>query len=402
MEIVMRKVSELTPYEKNAKTHDATQVANVANSIKRFGWQQPIVIDENGVVVIGHCRLMAAKNLKLKEVPVTVASGLTEDEIKELRIADNKTNESPWDLGLLAEDIEGLDFEGFDLDFGIDGEIGGGVTTNDIIEDDFDVTPPEQPRAKLGDIYQLGEHRLMCGDSTYADAWAKLMDGEKADMVFTDPPYGVAIGDKNATLNSVQKAGRCTTNIANDTMSEEELYDMLKAAFINVRESCHDDAVYFVTSPQGGSLGLMMMMMMKDAGLPVRHVLMWMKNSATFSLGRLDYDYQHEPIFYTWTKSHHNYRGGENRTTIWQYDKPRKCDVHPTMKPVELVANAILDGTKEGDIVLDAFGGSGTTMIAAEQLGRKARLMELDPHYIDVIIARWENYTGKKAVLLNG
>lgn len=280
-------------------------------------------------------------------------------------------------------------------------KLGGGVTTNDIIEDDFDVTPPEQPKARLGDIYQLGEHRLMCGDSTDADAWAQLMDGEKADMVFTDPPYGVAIGDKNATLNSVQKAGRCTTNIANDTMSEEELYDMLKDAFINVRESCHDDAVYFVTSPQGGSLGLMMMMM-KDAGLPVRHVLMWMKNSATFSLGRLDYDYQHEPIFYTWTKSHHNYRGGENRTTIWQYDKPRKCDVHPTMKPVELVANAILDGTKEGDIVLDAFGGSGTTMIAAEQLGRKARLMELDPHYIDVIIARWENYTGKKAVLLNG
>lgn len=402
MEIVMRKVSELTPYEKNAKTHDAKQIANVANSIKRFGWQQPIVIDENGVVVIGHCRLMAAKKLKLKEVPVTVASGLTDDEIKELRIADNKTNESPWDLGLLAEDIEGLDFEGFDLDFGIDGEIGVGITANDIIEDDSDVTPPEQPKAKLGDIYQLGDHRLMCGDSTDADAWSQLMDGEKADMVFTDPPYGVAIGDKNATLNSVQKAGRCTTNIANDTMSEEELYDMLKAAFVNVRENCNDDAVYFVTSPQGGSLGLMMMMMMKDAGLPVRHVLMWMKNSATFSLGRLDYDYQHEPIFYTWTKSHHNYRGGENRTTVWQYDKPRKCDIHPTMKPVELVANAILDGSKEGDVVLDAFGGSGTTMIAAEQLGRKARLMELDPHYIDVIIARWENYTGKKAVLLNG
>lgn len=401
MEIVMRKVSELTPYEKNAKTHDAKQIANVANSIKRFGWQQPIVIDENGVVVIGHCRLMAAKKLKLKEVPVTVASGLTEAEIKELRIADNKTNESPWDLGLLAEDIEGLDFEGFDLDFGIDGEIGGGITTNDIIEDDSDVTPPEQPKAKLGDIYQLGDHRLMCGDSTDADAWAQLMDGENADMVFTDPPYGVAIGDKNATLNSVQPSGRCANNIANDTMSEEELYDMLKAAFVNVRENCNDDAVYFVTSPQGGSLGLMMMMM-KDAGLPVRHVLMWMKNSATFSLGRLDYDYQHEPIFYTWTKSHHNYRGGENRTTVWQYDKPRKCDIHPTMKPVELVANAILDGSKEGDIVLDAFGGSGTTMIAAEQLGRKARLMELDPHYVDVIIARWENYTGKKAVLLNG
>lgn len=280
--------------------------------------------------------------------------------------------------------------------------LGGGITTNDIVEDDFDVTPPEQPKSKLGDIFQLGNHRLMCGDSTDTDAWKRLMDGDKADMVFTDPPYGVAIGDKNATLNSVQKAGRCTTNIANDTMSEEELYDMLKAAFVNVRENCSDDAVYFVTSPQGGSLGLMMMMMMKDAGLPVRHVLMWMKNSATFSLGRLDYDYQHEPIFYTWTKSHHNYRGGENRTTVWQYDKPRKCDIHPTMKPVELVANAILDGTQEGDIVLDAFGGSGTTMIAAEQLNRNARLMELDPHYVDVIIARWESYTGRKAVLLNG
>lgn len=279
-------------------------------------------------------------------------------------------------------------------------QTGGAGTVDDITEDNFEGELPAEPKAKLGDVYQLGNHRLMCGDSTDENAWGVLMDGEKADMVFTDPPYGVAIGDKNATLNSVQKAGRCTTNIANDTMSEEDLYETLKAAFVNVRENCNDDAVYFVTSPQGGSLGLMMMMM-KDAGLPVRHVLMWVKNSATFSLGRLDYDYQHEPIFYTWTKSHHNYRGGENRTTVWQYDKPRKCDLHPTMKPVELVANAIIDGTQEGDIVLDAFGGSGTTMIAAEQLNRKARLMELDPKYVDVIIDRWERFTGRKAVLLN-
>lgn len=401
MDIIMRKVSELTPYEKNAKTHDKRQIDNVSQSIKELGWLQPLVIDRDGVVVVGHCRLLAAKKLRQKEVPCLIADDLTDEQIKKYRVLDNKLNESPWDLNLLAEDIEGLDFDGYDLDFDFDVESGGGMTANDITEDEFDVTPPPVPTAKPGDIYQLGEHRLMCGDSTDADAWARLMNGEKADMVFTDPPYGVAIGDKNATLNSVQKAGRCTTNIANDTMSEEELYDMLKAAFINVRENCSDDAVYFVTSPQGGSLGLMMMMM-KDAGLPVRHVLMWMKNSATFSLGRLDYDYQHEPIFYTWTKSHHNYRGGENRTTVWQYDKPRKCDIHPTMKPVELVANAILDGTQEGDIVLDAFGGSGTTMMAAEQLNRRARLMELDPHYVDVIIARWESYTGKKAVLLNG
>lgn len=220
-------------------------------------------------------------------------------------------------------------------------------------------------------------------------------------MVFTDPPYGVAIGDKNAALNEVQWSGRILDNIEGDTLSESELYDMLKAAFINVRENCADDACYFVTSPQGGSLGLMMMMMMRDAGLEVRHVLMWEKNTATFSIGRLDYDYQHEPIFYTWTKSHHNYRGGEFRTTVWKYNKPLASRLHPTMKPVELVANAILDGTKPGMVVLDAFGGSGTTIIAAEETGRSARVMEIDPHYCDVIIDRWEEYTGRKAVILN-
>lgn len=166
----------------------------------------------------------------------------------------------------------------------------------------------------------------------------------------------------------------------------------------NARLSCKEDASYYVTSPQGGELGLMMMMMMRDAGLPVRHMLVWVKNSATFSLGRLDYDYQHEPIFYTWTKKHHNYRKGENRTTIWRYDKPRKCDLHPTMKPVALVGNCLLDATLEGDIVLDLFGGSGTTLIACEQMNRKARLMELDSHYCSVIINRWETLTGLKAV----
>lgn len=220
-------------------------------------------------------------------------------------------------------------------------------------------------------------------------------------MVFTDPPYGVAIGSKNAALNKVQRSGRCTEDIEGDTLSADELYPILQAAMKNCRESCKDDAAYYVTSPQGGDLGLMMMMMMKDAGLPVRHILIWEKNCATFSLGRLDYDYQHEPIFYTWTKSHHNYRNGKFRTTIWTIDKPRHCDLHPTMKPVELVANCMADATKEGDIVLDAFGGSGTTIIAAEQMGRKAIVMEKDPKYVDVIITRWEELTGKKAELIS-
>ena len=221
-------------------------------------------------------------------------------------------------------------------------------------------------------------------------------------MVFTDPPYGVAIGDKNKQLDEVQKAGQITTNIENDTLPVNDLYEVLKKAFINVKEACSDEACYYVTAPPGGDFGLMMMMMMmRDAGLPVKHQLVWEKNSATFSIGRLDYDYQHEAIMYTWGEKHHNFRKGENRTTIWKYDKPRKCDLHPTMKPVELVANAIKDGTKKGMIVLDAFGGSGTTMIAAEQLGRRCYMMELDPKYCDVIVARWEKLTGKKAKKIN-
>lgn len=269
-------------------------------------------------------------------------------------------------------------------------------------EDDFDESKDcIEVRCKPGDIWQLGEHRLMCGDSINLEDVRKLMGGAIADMVFTDPPYGVSIGDKNKALNAVQKAGQQTENIANDTLKADELYKVLVKAMTNCRMSCKEDASYFVSSPQWGELGLMMMMMMKDAGLPVRHVLIWEKNCATFSLGRLDYDYQHEQIFYTWTKSHHNYRKGEYRTTVWKYDKPRKCDLHPTMKPVELVANCINDCSKEGDIILDIFGGSGTTLIAAEQLGRKAYLMELNPHYCDVILSRWEKLTGKTAVKIN-
>lgn len=402
LEIVYLNPAELTPYENNARKHGPEDIEQIKESIQADGFNDPIGIwGEKNIIVEGHGRQIAALEMGLDRVPCIRLDHLSDKQRREYAIRHNRTAElSAWDWNALEEELAGLEIEGVDLsglNFDFDSIPGVSDTEPTAEEDDFDVDAPVEAKAKRGDIYQLGRHRLMCGDSTDADAWARLMDGDKADMVFTDPPYGVAIGDKNATLNSVQPSGRCCTNIEGDTMTEAELYDMLKAAFINVRENCADDAVYFVTSPQGGSLGLMMMMMMKDAGLEVRHVLMWMKNTATFSLGRLDYDYQHEPIFYTWTKSHHNFRNGEYRTTVWQYDKPRKCDLHPTMKPVELVANAIKDGSEEGMIVLDAFGGSGTTIIAAEQLNRRARVMELDPHYVDVIIARWEALTGEKA-----
>ena len=304
MDIKYLNTNDLKPYPQNAKKHPDDQVEHIANSIREFGFKQPIVIDQNNVVIIGHGRLLASKKIGLKEVPCVIADDLTEEQIKALRLADNKTNESEWDLSFLDDELNDI----FDIDmslFGFDLDLGDEET--EIVEDD--VPEDAETRCQLGDLWQLGNHRLICGDSTDPATIDRLMGEAKADMVFTDPPYGVAIGDKNETLNSVQPSGRCTENIIGDTMDEQTLYETLNKAFVNIREHSKDDCSYYVTSPQGGSLGLMMMMM-RDAGLTVRHVLMWVKNSATFSLGRLDYDYQHEPIFYTWTKSHHNYRGG--------------------------------------------------------------------------------------------
>lgn len=394
MDIQYRSIDDLKAYENNPRNNDPA-VDAVAASIKNFGFKVPIVIDKNDVIVCGHTRVKAAEKIGMKVLPCVVADDLDEEKINAFRLADNKTAElAEWDIEKLVEELQ--DISEIDMsEFGFDVSVFEEEEDQEIQEDNFDEEVADN--TVLGDVYELGDHRLICGDSTDPDVWAKLMGDELADFVFTDPPYGVAIGDKNEALNTVLPSGRCTKNIANDTLGPEELYDVLLHAFINVREHCAEDACYYVTSPQGGSLCLMMMMM-KDAGLEVRHVLMWRKNTATFSLGRLDYDYQHEPIFYTWTKSHHNFRGGQCRTTIWDFDKPRKCDLHPTMKPIELIANAILDGTKKGMIVLDAFGGSGSTLIAAEQLGRRCRMIELDPHYCDVIVSRWEKFTGKKAI----
>ena len=363
---------------------------------------------ERYIVFAGNLRLKACKECGVKTVPVVVYFPQDEDDqltVKRRAMKDNGSFGS-WDFDALANEWDDLPL----ADFGIpawEGEEGAGAagaSENTAQEDDFDETQDEiHVLCAKGDVWQLGDHRLMCGDSVDLEQVKTLMGGGtiKADMVFTDPPYGVSIGDKNAELNTVQPSGRCCENIKNDTLSVPALYDVLKQAMDNVRQNCAEDACYYVCAPPGGDMGLMMMMM-KDAGLNVRHQIVWNKNSATFSIGRLDYDYKHEAIMYTWTKSHHNYRKGTFRTSVWDIDKPRKCDLHPTMKPVELVSNCLLDGSKEGDVVLDAFGGSGTTLIAAEQLGRKCYMMELDPHYCDVIIARWEKLTGRKAIKIAG
>lgn len=362
----------------------------------------------------GNLRHEGCKAAKKPTAPCMVYYPETEDDYATIKRRAMKDNGSfgSWDFDELANNWDDLPLG----DWGVktwpapenliqnEGAAGTGGTegskeTKKGEEDDFDEKEDGiLVRCKPGDVWVLGDHRLICGDSTDLEVVKKVMGGVKADMVFTDPPYGVAIGDKNKMLHEVVAGNQVTENLVNDTLPVDELYKVLRQAMENVRLNTSDDACYFVASPPGGEFGLMMMMM-QDAGLKVRHQIVWNKNSATFSLGRLDYDYKHEAIMYTWTKKHHNYRGGAFRTSVWDIDKPRKCDLHPTMKPVELVANCILDGSKEGDVVLDAFGGSGTTLIAAEQMGRKACLVEIDPHYCDVILARWEKATGKKAHL---
>lgn len=407
--MIYRQTETLKKLENNPRTISEEQLQKLKESIQKnpdYFEARPIILsDRTGdlVIIAGNQRYDACVQLGIKQVPTVLIQNLTEDRERKIIIRDN-VNNGDWNWNALVDNWNTEELKDWGMDFPDGWNTPVENENKEAEEDDFteEYAANVKTRVKAGEIWQLGEHRLMCGDSTDVESVAKLMNGEKADMVFTDPPYGVAIGDKNKALNSILKAGRCTENIANDNIPVDDLYPILVKAMTNCRENTKDCACYYVTSPQGGELGLMMMMMMKDAGLPVRHMLIWKKNSATFSLGRLDYDYQHELIFYTWTKSHKNYRNGDFRTTIWEYDKPRKCNLHPTMKPIGLVANCMKDATIEGDIVLDVFGGSGTTIMAAEQLGRKGRLMELSEHYCDVIIARWEKLTGKKAELING
>ena len=231
-------------------------------------------------------------------------------------------------------------------------------------------------------------HRILCGDSRVIEDLGTLMDGASATLVFTDPPYGVAIGAKNRMLNSFQKAGRNLSNIVDDEMEPDDLKVLLTKAFTNLKSFMSEDCSVLVTVPQGGELGMMMLQMMSDVGLPVRHTLIWRKNAPTFSMGRLDYDYQHEPIFFTWGKTHKKRQLGPHRTSVWHVDKPRASPDHPTMKPVELPANGILNHTDLKDHVLDIYCGTGPTIVAAEMTGRIGHGMEIEPKYVAVCLQR--------------
>lgn len=378
----------LKPYENNAKIHGETQVKQIADSISEFGFLSPCLIDHDYNIIAGHGRVMAAKKLGMETVPCIFIEGLTEAQRRAYILADNRLTElGDWDFDKVQFELREL----ADMDFNVEltgFELEEFEEPKEIIEDDF--TEDVEPITKLGDIWQLGRHRLICGDSTDANVIGELMGDNRADLYLTDPPYNVDYTDGH----DVER------KILNDHFdSDEECGEQLwRPAFAIAREYAKDSCSMYCFMPQGGT-HMMMMMMMSEAGWQVKHELIWEKQSIV--LNRADYNYQHEPIMYGWNKTHKFYGGGKYKnTSIWKFDRPTKSKEHPTMKPVELLGEILLNATQQGDVVLDTFGGSGSTLIACEQLDRTCFTCELDPHYCDVIVNRWENLSGEKAVRL--
>jgi DNA modification methylase len=390
-----RLLSEIKPWGRNPRRITKEGLEQLTRSISKFGLPEPIVLNIDGTIIGGHARYQSLKQQNILEAFCAIPERqLTEHELEELNIRLNKNIAGTWDDDLLANEFELSDLVdwGFDeKDLNIDISQGGGSDAEPQINKADELR--EKFGIQTGQLWKLGEHRIICGDSSSPDFLKILFTEEKTTCIFTDPPYGVSIGKKNAMLNTFQKAGRCLDDLNMDDMKPEELYKMLLDIFLNWKKVMADDCAIFVCSPQGGGLG-MMMMMMKDADLEVRHILNWIKNSPTFSMGRLDYDYQHEPILFTWVKTHKRIKTGQFQTSLWAVDKPMANKLHPTMKPVELPENAILNHTEKGDIIADMFLGSGTTLIAAERTQRKFRGCEISPNYVAVAIQRWVDVTG--------
>lgn len=390
MQIEQRLLTDLIPYINNSRKHSDDQVSQIAASIKEFGWTNPILVDGDNGIIAGHGRIMAAKKLGMTEVPVIELAHLSNEQRKALIIADNKLAlNSDWDTSLLAIELKDLQDLGFDLNLtGFNGEELANLLQPEQVDgltDENEIPPvPEEPKTKLGDIYQLGEHRLMCGDSTSIDSVETLTDG-LVDILVTDPPYNVAYEGSNGL------------KIQNDDMSDDQFRQFLTDAFISANAVMKPGAVFYIW--HADIQGYNFRGACKDAGWQVRQCLIWNKDSLV--MGRQDYHWKHEPCLYGWKDgAAHLWAADRKQSTIIECKKPKKNDIHPTMKPVELMEYQILNNTKGMDIVLDLFGGSGSTLMACEKTGRKARLMELDPKYCDVIVKRWEDFTGKKAELL--
>jgi DNA modification methylase len=392
-EIRITPVDQLIPYARNARTHSDEQVAQIAASIAEFGFTNPILTDGERGVIAGHGRLAAARKLGLKEVPVIELGYLSDAQKKAYILADNRlAMNAGWDDELLKLELAelkdadfDLDLMGFtddELDLLLNGDDGGGLTDDDAVPE-----TPKEPLSRPGDLWILGNHRLLCGDSTVLSDVERLMGGQLADMAFTDPPYNVDYGN-----NAKDKMRGKYRRILNDALGDG-FYQFLYDACVNLLLVTKGGCYVAMSSSELHTLQKAWL----DAGGKWSTFIIWSKN--TFTLGRADYQRQYEPILYGWKQgADHFWCGDRDQSDIWNYNKPRVNDLHPTMKPVELVERAIKNSSKTRDIVLDLFGGSGTTLIACEKNNRQARLMELDPKFVDVIVKRWEEYTGQQAV----
>ncbi len=387
---------KLVPYDKNPRTHSTEQVNQIAASIAEFGFLNPILVDTAAGIIAGHGRLQAAKQLGLAQVPVVVLDHLTEAQKRAYVIADNKLAlNAGWDEDLLRSEMAALAAENFDMPvIGFsDDELAALLAEPNTAEGqtDEDAVPeaPETPISKPGDLWRLGNHLLLCGDSTVLANVERVLDGALADMVFTDPPYNVDYG--NTAKDKLRGTNR---TIMNDNLGdgfERFLYD----ACVNMLTVCKGALYVCMSSSELHTLQKAFI----EAGGKWSTFVIWAKN--TFTLGRADYQRQYEPILYGWKQGNdHYWCGARDQGDVWFVNKPVRNELHPTMKPVELVERAVNNSSKSRDIVLDCFGGSGTTLIACEKLNRQCRMIELDPKYVDVIVKRWEEFTGKKAELV--
>ena len=377
-------INSISPYERNARAHGKDDVKAIKKSIEEFGFNDPIGVWNNQIVE-GHGRLLAAKELGMEQVPIIRLDELTDEQRKAYALAHNKTAElSDWDFDMLAaelQDLNDIDMSafGFDIDKFVEEQ-------SEIVEDEAP-EPPKEPKSRVGEVWALGAHRVMCGDATKPENIEKLLGGVQADLYLTDPPYNVDYTGKT----------KDALKIENDKKSNDDFRQFLQDSFLAAKQNMKAGAAFYIW--HAGLEGYNFLGACDDVGWKVRECLIWVKN--TFALGHYDYQWQHEPCLYGWNEGSHSWYSDRKQTTILKFDKPARNGEHPTMKPVALFDYLIKNSSKAGDIVLDSFGGSGTTIMACEQNGRRGYCMELDPRYVDVIINRWEQFTGQKATKID-
>ena len=404
--IEMWPLKRLRPYERNARTHSPEQVAQIAASIQEFGFTNPLLVDGSDGILAGHGRLAAAKDMGLTEVPVIVLDHLSTEQRRAYILADNQLAlNAGWDTDMLSLELGELGELGFDLSLlGFDEEQLAELAPDveqlppgEQGDPDEVPEPPAEPVTKPGDVWLLGKHRVMCGDSTDTAALEQLMNGKTADLWLTDPPYNVALG-MNESPEEAKKRNRRTDGLVvrNDSMNNADFAQFLKDVYVAANCYLRPGAAFYIW--HADSEGYNFRGAAAAVDWKIRQCLVWKKSSLV--MGRQDYQWMHEPCLYGWTPGAAHFWGSDRKqTTVLEFNKPSRNGEHPTMKPVDLFQYQMENSTKTGDVVLDSFGGSGTTIIAAEQSNRQARLMELDPRYCDVIVKRYQQFTGKTATL---